>query len=147
MTSKQYNKIVNKRGRGATIPASSKPALIYHGYIMRSKWEAEYAAYLETLRAAGEILMWDYEPERFILGDKCSYLPDFRVITNAWETIYIEVKGYARAAGMVKWKAAAARNVHAMFLMVRMRDRAPVLMNVAHHREMSVTPDMFGAEE
>lgn len=57
MTSKQYNKIGNKRGRGATIPASSKPALIYHGYIMRSKWEAEYAAYLETLRAAGEILM------------------------------------------------------------------------------------------
>ena len=147
MTTKQYKNIMAKRGRDATVPASKKPIIVFKGCVMRSKWEAEYAAYLETLRAAGDILVWDYEPERFILGDNCSYLPDFRVITNAWETIYIEVKGYARAAGMVKWKAAAARNVHAMFLMVRMRDRAPVLMNVAHHREMSVNPNMFGAEE
>lgn len=147
MTTKQYKTMMAKKGRDVTVPASKKPAITFKGYIMRSKWEAQYAYHLETLRSNGKILVWDYEPERFILGANCSYLPDFRVVTNDWELVYIEVKGYARAAGMVKWKTAAANNLHAMFLMVRMRGQSPVLMNIAPHREMSVTPEMFGASE
>jgi hypothetical protein len=144
MTKKQYNAFLAKRGG---VIKCSTPRPFFRDIQMRSTWETEYASYLDRLVHEEKILSWDYEPERFVLGDKCSYLPDFRAITNNWEVVYVEVKGYNRQAGFIKWKAAAALNLHAMFLMVRIRAHQPVLMNIAPHREMSVTPGLFGAEE
>lgn len=54
----------------------------YKGYRFRSRLEARWAVFFDTLG-----LEWEYEPEGFDLGDGVRYLPDFR-IGNYW----IEVK-------------------------------------------------------
>ena len=64
----------------------------------RSSWEANYARYLEWLKAKGEIAKWEHEPETFwfekIVRGTCSYLPDFRVTELNGAIVYHEVKGW-----------------------------------------------------
>lgn len=74
----------------------------------RSRWEANYARYLEWLRSIGEIAGWQHEPHTFwfegIKRGAVSYLPDFKVAncngTHEWH----EVKGWmdARSATVLK---------------------------------------------
>lgn len=59
----------------------------------RSRWEFNYALYLEALREKGLIQKWEHEPETFIFGP-LSYLPDFRVTPNTGAAEYREVKGW-----------------------------------------------------
>lgn len=67
----------------------------------RSRWEANYARYLEWLRARGEIADWSHEPETFwfekIKRGVRSYLPDFKVTENNGSIAYHEVKGWMDA--------------------------------------------------
>ena len=70
----------------------------------RSKWEANYALYLEWLKEQGEIKDWEYEPQPSfefpIKHGTTRYLPDFK-ITRSDDTFYLaEVKGFKQ--GMVK---------------------------------------------
>jgi len=48
----------------------------------KSKWEANYARFLQWRKATGEIIEWQYEPETFWFQDikrgVRSYKPDFR---------------------------------------------------------------------
>lgn len=64
----------------------------------RSRWEANYARYLEWLRIQGQIASWEHEPETFwfesIRRGVRSYLPDFRVTENSGASAYHEVKGW-----------------------------------------------------
>lgn len=64
----------------------------------RSRWEANYARYLEWLKARGEIAEWSHEPETFwfekIKRGVRSYLPDFRVVENSGAVVFHEVKGW-----------------------------------------------------
>lgn len=74
----------------------------------RSKWEANYAVYLDFLIAHGEIKKWEFEPKTFIfkaieLGTR-SYCPDFRVTLNNGSKVYHEVKGYMDAKSKTKIK-------------------------------------------
>ena len=77
----------------------------------RSKWEANYARYLEWLRVRGEILEWKHEPETFwfegIKRGCLSYLPDFRVIENNGDKVYHEVKGWMDDRSKTKIKRMA----------------------------------------
>lgn len=63
----------------------------------RSKWEANYARYLEWLREKHQILAWEYEPRTFwfdhIKRGSRSYTPDFRVVFPDREEWH-EVKGW-----------------------------------------------------
>lgn len=63
----------------------------------RSRWEANYARWLELLRASGKITRWEHEPETFwfegIRRGTCSYLPDFRVTRPDGSVEFHEVKG------------------------------------------------------
>lgn len=72
----------------------------------RSKWEANYARYLEWLKERGEILAWAHEPETFwfegIKRGCMSYLPDFRVIENGGAVVYHEVKGWMNSKSKTK---------------------------------------------
>lgn len=74
----------------------------------RSRWEANYARYLEWLKLRGEILEWEHEPETFwfeaIRRGTRSYLPDFRVTERNGRKDYHEVKGYMDAKSVVKIK-------------------------------------------
>ena len=64
----------------------------------RSRWEANYARYLEWLKGRGEILDWEFEPETFwfekIKRGVRSYKPDFRVFECDGSSKLHEVKGW-----------------------------------------------------
>lgn len=61
----------------------------------RSRWEANYARYLEFLREAGKIANWLHEPTTFLfVKEQSSYLPDFLVTLTNGEIEYHEVKGW-----------------------------------------------------
>lgn len=72
----------------------------------RSRWEANYARYLEFLIAKGEIKEWLHEPDVFwfdgIKRGCVSYLPDFKVTNNDDSVEYHEVKGWMDAASKTK---------------------------------------------
>ena len=77
----------------------------------RSRWEANYARYLEWLKANGQIKEWEHEPETFwfvgIRRGCCSYLPDFRVTENNGTVGFHEVKGWFDARSKTKIKRMA----------------------------------------
>ena len=64
----------------------------------RSKWEANYARYLQWLKENGHIKDWKHECETFwfeeIRRGVRSYLPDFRVWENDGTSRLHEVKGW-----------------------------------------------------
>lgn len=84
-------------------------------YYTRSGWEHNYCAYLDWLKAQGQIQDWAYEPlprYEFIVGKgknaralSLGYLPDFKVVNNDGHRIpwyLVELKG--RPQGMMKLK-------------------------------------------
>lgn len=63
----------------------------------RSRWEANWARYLEWRKARGEIKDWKFEPVTFEFPVKRGsrfYTPDFQVWPLEGEPYYEEVKGY-----------------------------------------------------
>lgn len=77
-------------------------------FFARSKWEANYAHYLEWLRLKGIIAKWEHEPETFwfdkIKRGVVSYLPDFRVTMLNGNIEYHEVKGWMDSKSKTKIK-------------------------------------------
>lgn len=74
----------------------------------RSKWEANYALYLDFLTDHKKIKKWEYEPDTFIFeaiqfGTR-SYTPDFKVFDFKDEFEYHEVKGYMDSKSKTKLK-------------------------------------------
>jgi hypothetical protein len=74
----------------------------------RSKWEANYARYLEWLKTNGEIREWIHEPDTFwfesIRRGVRSYLPDFKVTEIGGKIKYHEVKGWMDKKSRIKLK-------------------------------------------
>jgi len=64
----------------------------------RSKWEANYAYYLQWLKEKGQISDWKHEPKTFwfegVKRGTVSYLPDFWVQEVSGAEAYHEVKGW-----------------------------------------------------
>ena len=64
----------------------------------RSRWEANYARYLEFLKCNNQIKEWNHEPKVFwfegIKRGCVSYLPDYGVELNDGTIEYHEVKGW-----------------------------------------------------
>ena len=83
-----------------------------------NKTERAYAQHLEFHRVAGDILRWDFEPEKLRLADLTYYTPDFRVIYPDGTIEFHEVKGFMRDDAMVKIKVAAEQHPY-RFVMVR----------------------------
>ena len=69
---------------GRRSPFSKTVKYIYKGIRMRSPWEIKAAEFMGSIGIG-----WDYEPVRFVLGDR-TYAPDFRLETGQ----YVEVKGW-----------------------------------------------------
>lgn len=56
----------------------------------RSSWESNFCRLLQHLK-----IRFEYEPRRFFLSKKISYLPDFHLLSdNPWKATWIEVKGF-----------------------------------------------------
>jgi hypothetical protein len=81
------------------------------GLHFRSQWEANYARFLDWLKAKGEIQDWAYESERFIFHGvtkaPVTYTPDFKVTENSGSVIYHEVKGWMDGPSKSKLKRMA----------------------------------------
>jgi hypothetical protein len=77
----------------------------------RSKWEANYALYLNFLIAKKEIKSWTFETETFwfekIRRGVRSYTPDFKVVNNNDSVTFHEVKGWMDAKSKTKIKRMA----------------------------------------
>ena len=77
----------------------------------RSKWEANYARYLEWLKKMGQIKEWQHENKTFwfdgIKRGCRSYLPDFEVENNNGSIEYHEVKGWYDSRSKTKIKRMA----------------------------------------
>lgn len=71
----------------------------------RSRWERNYARYLEFLKQFNHIMDWQYEPKTFwfegIKRGVVSYKPDFYVIESD-TTYWVEVKGYMDSKSKTK---------------------------------------------
>jgi hypothetical protein len=77
----------------------------------RSRWEANYARYLQLLKEQNQIKEWEHEPETFwfegVRRGCVSYLPDFKV-TNRDDTFeFHEVKGWMDDRSKTKLKRMA----------------------------------------
>ena len=72
----------------------------------KSKWEAQYAAVLESLKTAGRILWYRYEGLRLRLAEGALFSPDFAVVTADGTLELHEVKGQWREAAKVRWRIA-----------------------------------------
>ena len=75
----------------------------------KSRWEANFARYLEFLKKNGSIFKWEYEEDRFefhkIRFGTRSYLPDFKVFdTETSEPYYYEIKGWMDRKSIVRLK-------------------------------------------
>lgn len=77
----------------------------------RSRWEANYARYLEWMRLQGLIAGWLHEPDTFwfegIKRGCMSYLPDFKVKELDGTESYHEVKGWMDDRSKTKIKRMA----------------------------------------
>ena len=87
---------------------------IYNGYRFRSRLEARWAVFFDTLNVP-----YEYEPEGFVLHNGDWYLPDFRVKCYGMRTgepkdyyfdLWIEVKGEMTESEADKIKAFAFCN-------------------------------------
>ena len=98
----------------------------------RSKWEAMYAAELDSMKAAGEIEAWDYETLRLklteprVVHDKTRpgiwYTPDFAVWIPEKPLRLVEVKGYQRIAAINRYKVAVEKFPRFDWVMVTRKD-------------------------
>lgn len=93
----------------------------------RSSWEANYARYLNWLKANNKIHRWEYEPDTFwffkIKRGVRSYTPDFKV----WETAssapyFIEVKGWMDKKSVTKMKRIAKYHPSVRVVLVSAKD-------------------------
>lgn len=79
-------------------------------YYFRSRWEFNYALYLEFLKEKEFIIDWEFEPDTFwfekIKRGVRSYLPDFKIFGKDG-VVYHEVKGYMDPKSKTKLKRMA----------------------------------------
>ena len=84
-----------------------------------NKLEANYAAYLETLRRAGKILFWRFESIKFRLADRTWYTPDFYIMRPDGTIEIHETKGHWEDDARVKIKATAEQFPEFWFVAVQ----------------------------
>ncbi len=92
----------------------------------RSRWEANYARYLNWLEEKGQILKWEHEPITFwfegVKRGCVSYLPDFRVTETSGEIVYYEVKGWMDDRSKTKLKRMAKYHPTVKLVVIREKD-------------------------
>lgn len=87
-----------------------------------NKLERDYAAYLTSLKNAGEIWDWMYHPWRMRLAEGTYYTPDFMVVIPGGLIELHETKGFFREAARVRLNVAADKFKHIGFKLIK-RDK------------------------
>lgn len=92
----------------------------------RSRWEANYARYLEWLKTNNEIKNWEHEPQTFwfenIKRGSVSYLPDFQVIENDGKESFHEVKGWMDSRSQTKLNRMSKYYPNVKIVLIREKD-------------------------
>lgn len=95
-------------------------------HYFRSRWEANYARYLQWLKERGDILEWEYEPETFwfdkIKRGVRSYLPDFRIHELNGSKPLHEVKGWMDARSKTTLKRMAKYHPEETIILIREKE-------------------------
>ena len=88
----------------------------------RSRWEANWARYLNWLKSLGDIQSWSYEPKTFefttIRRGSRFYTPDFLVINRNGTAEYHEVKGWMDPQSATKLKRMGKHFPHVKVVLV-----------------------------
>ena len=86
----------------------------------RNKWEQEMFNLLTALVKAKVILSFEYEPVTFhmMIKPKCTYTPDFEVITNDNQYLIIETKGYQWEKDKIRFLWASQKAPDMRFVML-----------------------------
>jgi hypothetical protein len=96
------------------------------GIFVRSAWEANYARYLNWLKAQGEIQKWDYEKETFefegIKRGTRFYTPDFRVWNKDGAIEYHEIKGWMHPKGKTALKRMKKYHPHIKIVLIQQKE-------------------------
>lgn len=86
----------------------------YKGYSFRSRLEARWAIYFDTIG-----LDWEYEVEGFQLGENLRYLPDFWLPqVNCWAEVKPKISSGLSKLEMDKVKALVKQTNHSCILLV-----------------------------
>lgn len=100
----------------------------------RSRWEANYARYLEWLRGTGAIKEWLHEPETFwfesIKRGVRSYLPDFKVTQDDGSIEYHEVKGWMDAKSATKLKRMAKYHPEIKMVLIQKKEYTEIAVKL-----------------
>lgn len=101
----------------------------------RSRWEANYARYLEWLRERGEIVSWRHEPKTFwfdgIKRGCVSYLPDFEVVEACGKVAYHEVKGWMDDRSATKIKRMAKYHPEVTLIVIAKKEYRKIELQVS----------------
>ncbi len=101
----------------------------------RSRWEANYARYLQFLKEQGKIKDWKHESKTFwfdgIKRGCVSYLPDFWVLENNGSEAYHEVKGFMDSKSKTKIKRMAKYHPTVKLIVVGSKEYSALRRNAA----------------
>lgn len=101
----------------------------------RSRWEANYARYLEWLKQRGIIKNWEHEPQTFwfdaVKRGTRSYLPDFRVTELNGAVVFHEVKGWMDERSKTKLKRMKKYHPHIKLIVIDKTVYASIASKVA----------------
>jgi hypothetical protein len=101
----------------------------------RSKWEANYAYYLQWLKDGGHIADWKHEPTTFwfegVKRGTVSYLPDFWVKENSGAEAYHEVKGWMDDRSKTKIRRMAKYHPKVKLIVIDSKGYAALKKSVA----------------
>lgn len=86
-----------------------------------NKTEAAYARHLDTLIAAGDVIMYDFERINIRLANQTYYKIDFLVLKSNMQLEAHEVKGYWTDDARVKIKCAAEAMPYLPFFAIKMQ--------------------------
>lgn len=85
-------------------------------YHFRSRWEANYARYLNLLIQREELTRWEFEADTFwfekIRRGVRSYTPDFKLFWPDGRVDYVEVKGWMDSKSQTKLRRMAKYHPH-----------------------------------
>lgn len=127
------NGIVNERPNASWKAAWREIGGIRKYY--RSRWEANYARYLELLKTAGKVVSWLHEPDTFwfeTIKRGCrSYLPDFKVTYPDGRVEYHEVKGWMDDRSKTKIKRMAKYHPGVTLVVIGAKQYAKLARSVA----------------
>ncbi len=104
----------------------------------RSRWEANYARYLELQKSNREIAGWKHESKTFwfesIRRGIRSYKPDFEVLGMDGSTWFVEVKGFMDKQSATKLKRMKIHHKHVTVLLVDQHEYLQIEKSVLEGR-------------